>query len=140
MAKVITFTTTFPKGHISQGQPTDFPKMILEGKKIHTIRATKRWKVGDMASLRIWTGKPYHSKQEIITEKQIVKVYDFKFTKSGFVWINGICYGSIYFVDDTWQITELAKNDGLTIGQFNSWFLKGQNFEGQIICWEDPKY
>ena len=33
------------------------------------------------------------------------------------------------------DIKELARNDGLLINDFWAWFVKEDNFEGQIICW-----
>ncbi len=45
-----------------------FAPKILDGSKPHTIRATARCKVGDLLSLRIWTGKPYRSKQRRLRE------------------------------------------------------------------------
>lgn len=45
---------------------TRFADLVRSGVKTQTIRKTARCKVGDVLSLRRWTGKPYRSKQEII--------------------------------------------------------------------------
>jgi hypothetical protein len=37
------------------------------------------------------------------------------------------------------ESNEIAKNDGLSIFDFIDWFGEA-DFEGQIICWKDPKY
>jgi len=90
MAKVITFSRTFPTYHPKAGQPTNFVEQFYnsidpykqtnvwdrndlsfineiamnEGrKKHHTIRAGSRWREGEKFSPRIWSGKPYNSKQ-----------------------------------------------------------------------------
>ena len=80
--KVITFSQTFPKGHIKEGQPTYFVEKIWDSvglpdkpycfnlpecytnfmrkgsdviwPKHHTIRGGKRWKKGDWFSPRVW--------------------------------------------------------------------------------------
>ena len=68
--KVLTFSKVFPQKHINAGEPTNFKEKILSGEKIHTIRPeTTKWKIGDKISMRYWTGKPYHSKQEILEQE-----------------------------------------------------------------------
>lgn len=97
--------------------------------KYHTIRAGNRWKVGDKFSPRVWSGKPYNSKQIIIApDITIVNVFDVEFL--GFTkWVNGE-------VLNNYELAELAKNDGLNIYDFNNWFNK-LPFVGQVICWSD---
>lgn len=100
--------------------------------KIHTIRKGKRWKVGDLCSLRIWSGKPYRSKQIIIApELPIRSVLNFDLL-GGKCFING---------KEFTNFEELAKNDGLTESEFFSWFKDFSfQFEGQIISWTDISY
>lgn len=106
--------------------------------KYHTIRAGKRWKAGDWASPRVWgndvnpkSGRigAYHSKQIILTtDIQIVKTYDIIISvKDKDVFIN-----EVRFEYDK-IIPILAKNDGLTKEELESWFNK--KTIGQIICW-----
>ena len=81
---VLTLSQTFPAKHPKAGQPTGFVEKLRTGHvekhetlypakiKIHTIRGnypmwSKRFEEIDKGdaclSLRIWSGKPYHSKQ-----------------------------------------------------------------------------
>lgn len=69
---VIMLSMVFPKGHIRQGEPTEFREKLLSGEKIHTIRTNfPLWKQrieevenGEACiSLRQWQDKPYRSKQ-----------------------------------------------------------------------------
>ena len=43
----------------------EFVTKVLDGSKPHTIRPTP-WEEGQLYSLRVWTGKPYRSKQREI--------------------------------------------------------------------------
>lgn len=69
---VLMIAKVFPAYHPRKGEPTNFKDLILQGKKIHTIRANyelwkKRFEIIDKGeaclSLRQWEGKPYKSKQ-----------------------------------------------------------------------------
>ena len=100
--------------------------------KGHTIRAGNRFKAGDKASLRVWSGKPYRSKQIIIApETEIKKVWDFK-----------IMGGNVFlppheYLDDE-LLTRIAQNDGLTLTDFVSWFKNfSEYFDGQVICFNE---
>lgn len=108
------------------------------GFKYHTIRAGDRWKVGEQFSPRVWSGKPYASKQvEIAPPITIEKIWEFGINKTD------------YFIKDSKGIIrtilrndlrEIAMNDGLERDDFESWFAihpkKGENyFTGQILCW-----
>lgn len=102
MAKVITFSRTFPAYHPKKGQPTYFvekfirsahPKLNVfnrsdlsfidsqvlnretgktEDFKHHTIRSGNRWKPGDYFSPRIWSDKPYNSPMITIAPDTII--------------------------------------------------------------------
>lgn len=110
--------------------------------KWHTIRAGHRWKVGDVFSPRVWSGKPYGSKQvEFAPPLEVKKVWSFElvlhlFHERGFGW--GVSVDGNDFLPDGQQ--GLAQNDGLELGDFLDWF-KGPTkqgtvrFSGQIICW-----
>lgn len=156
MSRIITFSTKFPKGHPAEGRPTFFVEKIWESiymdysgssefaaldktifdilphekyvPKQHTIRRGKRWKVGDKFSPRIWNGRPYNSKQIVIApDIEIKKVWDFKTTDEDYI-LNGKKLGLA-------ALTEVAKNDGLNVDDFECWFPK--IFAGQIICWNE---
>lgn len=105
--------------------------------KHHTIRAGNRWKVGDMASLRVWSGRPYMSKQIEFAQVEVKNV-----------WPIEIYVGNLILeikVDEISQSLEnkeaLARNDGLELIDFVNWFKirpkakKGIAFTGQIITW-----
>lgn len=162
MSKVITFSRVFPAYHPKKGQPTYFIEKIYAGiadsttdfkipndandywdwyeyyncvlPKHHTIRAGNRWKVGDKFSPRVWSGKPYNSKQIIIApDIEIKKIWDIKvFDKSFF--INGnFCNVDI--------MDSIIKNDGLSVDDFYDWFEKplkdSKESIFQIICWNN---
>jgi hypothetical protein len=106
--------------------------------KLTTIRAGSRWKAGDMASLRIWSGAPYRSKQ--------VEFAQVKVKRTWAVEINVSQTSPVILIENrllTYEAgKELAANDGLLLTDFISWFniypkKKAAGFTGQIICWSD---
>jgi len=152
MSRVLTFSRTFPKYHPRNGEGTCFIQKILKSilpidtdsqvagfdlrdyePKFHTVRAGNRWKVGDKFSPRVWSGKPYASKQiAIAPDIEVKKV--FRIVTDGVLW----------YIDNQPAISEkikcVAKNDGLEYEDFLEWF-KMKPFIGQIICWnENIKY
>jgi hypothetical protein len=164
--KVLTFSTLFPKGHPKAGQPTWFVEKVeacladtIPGwemsktftlhewdayynctmPKHHTIRAGNRWKVGDMASLRIWSGKPRRSKQIEFAQVEVKKTWPIEIRINNgaiYIEIDGrIRRGLLY--------PQIARNDGLEYIDFVNWFMIHPNkierhtFTGQIICWSD---
>lgn len=105
------------------------PEYDLIQPKFHTIRAGNRWKVGDKFSPRVWSGKPYNSKQIIIApDIEIKKVWNFEI-KDSEVNINGFLYNG--------KTKDLIKNDGLEEMDFWNWFQFPKPFSGQIICWNE---
>ncbi len=164
MSRVITFSRTFPAYHPKAGQPTfgddwsdapgDASAYVVElsefvrGIKNQTIRAGHRFKVGDKFSPRVWSGKPYNSKQIIIApDIEVKKIFDFKITTeansemrddlSNFLYIN-----SKLVMNNQYEL--LAANDGLTVTDMCDWFkivfedgYKHTAFSGQIICWNE---
>lgn len=106
--------------------------------KIHTIRSDHRWKEGDQFSPRVWSGRPYFSKQIVFAPPLTVEA---------------VAPFGLRFRDD-WQefafsyneneyklsrevgkrvIGHLAQNDGLSLQDFTDWFSKSNEFSGQII-------
>lgn len=115
---------------------SDFRKSLksqvtLKSKKRYTIRKGNRFKKGDFFSPRVWSNKPYNSKQIIIDhDREVLETFEIKITKDHQIYINGIwhcAYGSGAYND-------LAENDGLKPEDFKAWF-NDLPFEGQIICW-----
>jgi len=104
--------------------------------KGHTIRAGNRWKAGDMASLRVWSDKPYRSKQVEFAQVEVKKVWPVQIKLvSGTIGIkvNGIDIKGL-------AGPGIAKNDGLEWIDYVNWFNVHpkkvlQMFTGQIICW-----
>lgn len=170
MSKVITFSRYFPAYHPRKGEPTYFVEGIWESirnnqnidspqyhymkfesdimrwkqyqPKHHTIRAGNRWKVGDKFSPRVWSGKPYNSKQIIIApDIEIKKVWSFKMIPA--LWEDECKF----FLDEKHlgiEILKIAYNDGLEPIDFMRWFTgpgiaspKRKPFSGQIICWNE---
>ncbi len=176
MAKVITVSTTFPSNHPKKGQLThfvekiwcslggvknehrepfenyhDFKKSILwsyrmYGSKHHTVRVGRRWKTGDMASIRVWgndinpkSGRsgPYHSKQITIAPDVEVTVYNILVDCSKYTIQPMLTTEK----ENEWILLStgvVANNDGLTNEDFKDWFNpKGKKIqiEAQIIVW-----
>lgn len=109
--------------------------------KGHTIRAGHRWKVGDKFSPRVWSGKPYNSKQiTIAPDIEVVKVWDFEMIP--FAWWDECQFKSKDFEITAEKLELIARNDGLKTAEFVQWFAgpcmmssKRKPFHGQIICW-----
>lgn len=99
--------------------------------KNHTIRKGSRWKAGNKFSPRVWSGRPYSSKQiTILPDIKIERVFDFEIqdTETGILWIDGkVCTRD--------RLATLASNDGLTVEDLLEWFRYPRPFKGQIICW-----
>lgn len=105
--------------------------------KSHTIRAGSRFKPGDMASLRVWSGKPYRSKQIEFAQVEVKKVWSIENVISHTWWT--------FRVDDKFycgKVDVIANNDGLELQDFIDWFTIhpksiDREFKGQIICWDE---
>jgi hypothetical protein len=178
MSRVLTFSRTFPSYHPKKGQPTYFVEKLNKSlpiwkygiiftdlihndipffdieyyktceKKYHTIRAGHRWKVGDKFSPRVWSGKPYQSKQIIIApDLEVKKVWDFEIKNE----FQGDGFYNFFYLNGTFkhwgEIEEISKNDGLELADFvhlfkaNDGYFSGKeytcSFDGQIICWDE---
>ena len=128
---IIIVSEKFPAYHKKTGQPTNFIESIKSYDKIHTIRGSynlwkKRFEQIDAGkaylSIRIWTGKPYASKQiEIFKYDKTHKISIQKFEI-----FNSILYGPSIFIDDVKHpyslLANIAKNDGLRFLDFVAWF------------------
>lgn len=156
MSKVMTFSRVFPSYHPKAGESTHFVEAIMNslyrtlpapkaavklfevpepgvdiGVKHHTIRAGHRWKEGDWFSPRVWSGKPYNSKQiTFAPDIQVKKTWKFANDEQGNIFINDELYA---YTSSDFALETLAANDGLYVGDFLNWFNKP--IEGQIICW-----
>lgn len=178
MSKVITFSRTFPAYHPKAGQPTYFVNKLLKSfpvvidpptpeilalmnmdrwiqelPKHHTIRAGSRFKVGDKFSPRVWSSKPYNSKQIIIApDIEIKKIWDIEIDTYDDEDVDyfdvSIGDGSKSILPFAFQLGSekckiLSSNDGLSSEDLEDWFTKSpafkktKRFEGQIICWNE---
>lgn len=98
--------------------------------KYHTIRSGKRFKVGDQFSPRMWSAKPYASKQLIIAPSlTIKKTWSFEI-KEHEVFLDGSRISGM-------DVSIIAQNDGLSFVNFMQWFNFPKPFNGQVICWND---
>jgi hypothetical protein len=163
MSKVITFSRQYPSYHPKKGEPTffvekfynslysknnlmDYPEGLtvddsITGMKHHTVRAGHRFKVGDYFSPRVWSGVPYKSKQIILAPDTLIrKTWHFDIIGTDFS-LSGRLENAL--TGEGFDLSELAKNDGLDGPDFFDWFCdspdfrKKEEFHGQIICWSD---
>lgn len=141
---VLILSRTFHAKHPRKGEITNFDIQLLNaiwsahnmncvvpkyGMKLHTIRCNydlwrKRFKQIDagkaVLSIRYWTGKPYHSKQEEICKLtrddgiglQVLNFY------------NGCLQQPIISSGMTIKAELLAKNDGLSFESWQEWLRK----------------
>lgn len=105
--------------------------------KHHTIRAGNRWKVGDFFSPRIWSGKPYASKQiQFAPPIEIKKIWHISFDNFSVPAINGVHLFDEYN-SQNWDFNLLARNDGLSPSDMIAWFKPYKETVGQILCWNE---
>lgn len=122
--------------------------MSLDEPKLQTIRSGSKWKAGDKARPCTWLlpGGRFTKGNKLIQfapEIEIKRVYDFEITKNRFgveeQWLIHVDYRSYFqgIENEQWDeaLTNLAKNDGLTVEDFKSWFKWPTPFKGQIISW-----
>lgn len=142
---VLIISEEFPQTHKRKGEPTYFVNKIGGlWEKIHTIRANyELWekRIAEInagravLSVRVWEGKPYRSKQREVFAFQSVGLEKFIFPINAF--------SPKYTKDQIGFMTvkELAKNDGLSFGDFEEWF-KGYDLTKPmaIIHFSDFRY
>lgn len=123
---------------------TDFADGITSGTKIHTIRphGKRRPKVGDRCSLRVWTGKPYRSKQRELRQVTINHVCDVVITPQGII-TKKADLSQLRWLDLMGEsIEQFARNDGFPDwAAMKAWFLKNHGplpFKGVLFGW-DPQ-
>ena len=109
-----------------------FEPLILSGRKPHTIRPTRKvpLKVGQSLSLRVWTGKPYRSKQREFMRATVEKVLP--------IVINPVAMLVDGRMLSAGEELALAFDDGFSDADaLRSWFLKnhGLPFTGELIHW-----
>lgn len=136
---VITVSEKFPATHSRRGQETKFIEKIRKGLKKHTIRSnywfwfkriTEINKGNAYLSIRIWSGKPYASKQTEIMKLTNVGIEKLDKSDFGFK-INSL---GVHFNE-----RDFALNDGLLVVDFKEWFKKAV-YPMAIIHFTDFRY
>ena len=140
---VLMVSEFFPKTHKKSGSPTGFPLSIKHYDKIHTIRGNydlwaKRFekinKGEAILSVRIWSGKPYQSKQ-----KEIIKYH--KVHEIGIQKLDDPAnfeFALIHGKKVNWEL--IAKNDGLSFVDFCDWFKVRTDKPMAIIHFTNFRY
>lgn len=161
MAKVITFSRTFPAYHPKAGQPTGFAFKIWNSlplrpweladymeayKKAHPWRDSEfvQWRQSQPKYHTIRSGHRWKAGDKFSPRvwsgkpdhsKMITIAPDIEIVK---VWSFEIADNK-FFIDNNeisaaqWMV--LAKNDGLTVPEMLDWFKYPVEFSGQILCW-----
>jgi hypothetical protein len=128
---VLMVSERFPVYHLRKGEPTGFPLAIKHVEKIHTIRGNyELWKKRidevnagrAVLEVRIWLGKPY--------QKGSTQGCIFKYDKSHGLGVEMVAFyhGELTVPVLPMQnnllinVIDLAKNDGLNLVDFYSWF------------------
>ena len=141
---VLTISKVFPAYHIKKGEPTNFKDAFKAGQvfnrgaeclyhnpKLHTIRGNyelwaKRFEQIERGeaqlSIRQWSGKPYHSKQELIcnlTKADGIGIQKLSFDKDR----DGCISYKFFNIDGIYaDIQDVANNDGLSFNDWREWF------------------
>lgn len=122
-------------------ESTNHSKREDLGAKHHTIRAGNRWKVGQCFSPRVWSDKPYNSKQIVIApDIEVKKVWGIEIDDYE-AFVDGEYFGNTHSLKCRQYFEHMAKNDGLSYQDMMDWFRIPCRFSGQVICWsEDINY
>lgn len=164
---VLVMSWRFPMTHSKRGKLTYFSeklsntlnnrkqtisqrnKSVIKSRKIHTIRLNyDRWKHnidkiekgGYCLAVREWTDAPYRSKQKEILKTSNVGYQRITMSYDPEEGIRAVVDGN-----RVTDIKRLAKNDGLTLKDFQEWFF-GENptekklITGIIIHFTDFRY
>lgn len=138
--KPVATTTFYPQPtvrHVRVFKP-QFAPLVESGVKCQTVRPIpKRMpQPGDRISLRMWSGKPYRSKQRHLRESVIVKVEAISLCDTGRGMLADI--GNHTLTDE--ELNAFAAADGFNnaIEMFN-WFdaTHGLPFTGVVIKWNN---
>lgn len=127
---VITVSENFPSSHSRAGEETEFVQNILSYIKVHTIRSNaefwmkriKKIQKGEAClSVRVWSGKPYKSKQKEVLRLTSDDGVGFEIIEPS------DCFLMKVFNLDAAHFAKVgydtvAKNDGLELSDFEDWF------------------
>ena len=144
---ILILSRTFPKGHPSEGKPTNFGGYIVQTVKKHTLRenyADWEQKITEVLdgkailSVRVWEGTPYRSKQKEILRLDsdsgvgIQKLHSFDENYGYFIGRKG----NVLPV----SLQELANNDGLSLSDWRGWFNGTDHLPLAIIHFTPFRY
>lgn len=109
-----------------------FAALVESGAKTQTVRPTPKRlpAVGDVISLRAWSGSPYRSKQRVLREATVAEVLPVRITQVG------ISVDHSMLWDD--GLLRFARADGFdSWPDMLEWFRQanGVPFEGILIRW-----
>ena len=113
-----------------------FAALVEAGTKTQTVRPTpaRMPKAGDKLSLRMWTGKPYRSKQRVLREATVLHVVRIKLDCFD-MWFDGVRASEA-------KQEAFAIADGFSSAyEMLDWFDNehGLPFEGVVILWQNVK-
>lgn len=122
-----------PKSFVRMFKPR-FAALVEAGTKTQTVRPTpaRMPKAGDKLSLRMWTGKPYRSKQRELRAATVLHVAKIKLDGLN-MWFDGVLAS-----DHKQRVFAIA--DGFSsAGEMRDWFENehGLPFEGVVILWQN---
>lgn len=116
-----------------------FAPKVRDGSKCQTIRKAARCKAGDTLSLRRWTGKPYRSKQEILSDVVCESAEPVLILRPFLGDTAVAAVGSKVIRED--EADAFASADGFaSIAEMREWFsiAHGLPFNGWLIKWSNP--
>lgn len=119
----------------------EFAPLVESGAKTRTVRPTpKRMpRLGDLISLRCWTGKPYRSKQRVLREAVITAFGRIHITQFGISHVGPILRDSLNTPATYQYYNEFARADGFKdFDEMRDWFEREHSlpFSGIMIFWK----
>ncbi len=126
-----------------------FAKLVKSGDKTQTIRPLPKRipRRGDTMSLRMWTGKPYRSKQRVLLETKLGRIEVIRIDEKGIIKPPGegsilAVMGEKLCVLEGANADRYAQDDGFTDwNEMRDWFKAehGLPFEGVALYWQNDQ-
>jgi len=120
----LMFSTMFPAYHPRNGEQTGFVEKIFDGTKKHTVRKNYDYWAkceGRRVTLCVWREKPYNSKQKPFTTA-VARVNKIEIARWGAVYPVLTTIATYARRIGFYAIEDFARDDGLSIFDFQSWF------------------
>lgn len=150
----IVVAKAYPTIHKRHGEPTHFATKLVNGEKLHTIRANydlwavnaEKMRTGNyVLSVRQWIGTPRRSKQrEVFNTEEHIGVERVEMKYSVDADSLSVTVEDRILSED--EIEQLAANDGTTVDDFKDWFFAKQRhkedatFKGVIVHFTSLRY